>query len=64
MRVAGAALQAAMDAGVPRQCIALDPGLGFGKNVQQNFARSNGCQSPVCAGLPSAGGRQPPLLAL
>lgn len=29
--------QAAMDAGVPRQCIALDPGLGFGKNVQQNF---------------------------
>jgi dihydropteroate synthase len=28
---------AAEAAGVPRQSIVLDPGLGFGKNVQQNF---------------------------
>lgn len=29
--------QAALDAGVPRGCIVLDPGLGFGKSAQQNF---------------------------
>jgi dihydropteroate synthase len=29
--------QAAQRAGVGRACIALDPGLGFGKNVEQNF---------------------------
>ncbi len=27
----------AQRAGVARECIALDPGLGFGKNVEQNF---------------------------
>lgn len=29
--------QAAMDAGVRRECMALDPGFGFGKNFEQNY---------------------------
>src|SRR5690606_26201086 len=29
---------AALDAGVAREAIVLDPGLGFGKSVEQNYA--------------------------
>jgi len=34
----GARLRAALDAGVDREQIVLDPGLGFGKSVEENFA--------------------------
>jgi dihydropteroate synthase len=30
-------VQAALDAGVRRECIVIDPGLGFGKSVAQNY---------------------------
>jgi dihydropteroate synthase len=33
--------QAAMKAGVPKQCIILDPGLGFGKNADHNLTILN-----------------------
>jgi dihydropteroate synthase len=29
--------QAALDAGIPRDCIVLDPGFGFGKNLEHNL---------------------------
>lgn len=34
----GQRVQAALDAGVQRGCLVLDPGVGFGKTVGQNFA--------------------------
>ncbi len=40
----GTRVQAAIDAGVDRESVAIDPGLGFGKTVEQNFA--------LVAGLP------------
>jgi dihydropteroate synthase len=33
----GARIEAAARAGLPRECIAVDPGLGFGKDVAQNM---------------------------
>ena len=33
----GARIDAAVRAGLPRECIAVDPGLGFGKDVAQNM---------------------------
>lgn len=33
----GARVDAAVRAGLPRECIAVDPGLGFGKDVEQNM---------------------------
>ena len=33
----GARIEAAVRAGLPRDCIAVDPGLGFGKDVAQNM---------------------------
>ena len=34
----GARIDAVVRAGMSRECIAIDPGLGFGKDVQQNLA--------------------------
>jgi dihydropteroate synthase len=36
-RFLGARLGAALQAGVPRAAVVLDPGLGFGKSVEQNY---------------------------
>jgi dihydropteroate synthase len=33
----GDRVAAVMRAGMPRECIAIDPGLGFGKDVKQNL---------------------------
>jgi dihydropteroate synthase len=44
-----------MAAGIPEQAILLDPGFGFGKTVEHNFA--------LLAGLPALAGLGYPLLA-
>ncbi|MGP1310784.1 MAG: dihydropteroate synthase, partial [Phycisphaerales bacterium] len=47
-----ARLAAALDAGVQREAIALDPGLGFGKTVEQNLALVAATREFVALGLP------------
>lgn len=42
----------AQRAGVARECIALDPGLGFGKNVPQNFALVEQLEVLAATGYP------------
>ena len=37
LRFLGASLKMALEAGVPREKIALDPGIGFGKTLEQNL---------------------------
>ncbi len=43
---------AAVDAGIDRRCIVLDPGLGFGKDVEQNLALIRGTGVLVELGQP------------
>ena len=42
-------LRFAVDAGISEDCIALDPGIGFGKTVEQNFEPSGSTSSPRSA---------------
>ncbi len=53
-------LNAARDAGVDERCVVLDPGLGFGKSVEQNFELVRGTGSLLEIGRPllSAGSRK------
>lgn len=44
--------EAAMAAGVQRKCIAIDPGLGFGKSVQQNYELVRAMGAFVETGFP------------
>lgn len=48
----GARAAAAMDAGVAREAIVLDPGLGFGKTVEQNLALIAAARSLSAEGFP------------
>ncbi len=45
-------MRAAMDAGVCAEAIVLDPGLGFGKSVEQNFALIRGTPRLASLGRP------------
>lgn len=48
--------EAAMAEGVLREAICLDPGLGFGKSVRQNWQLIAGCERLCAAGFPVLGG--------
>lgn len=48
--------QNAMDAGVDPQCIVLDPGLGFGKTVEQNLTLITGTPMIASLGYPVLSG--------
>jgi dihydropteroate synthase len=48
--------QAAEAAGVARECIVIDPGLGFGKTVKQNLALIDGTPEIVSLGYPVLSG--------
>jgi dihydropteroate synthase len=48
--------QAALAAGVPRECIVLDPGLGFGKSVQHNLDLIAGTPTLAALGFPILSG--------
>jgi dihydropteroate synthase len=52
----GARMDAAMAAGVSRESIALDPGLGFGKTVEQNLALVRGTPALLALGRPIVSG--------
>lgn len=52
----GQRAQAAQDAGVPADAIVLDPGLGFGKSVEQNLALIRGTPSLAALGYPVLSG--------
>ncbi len=57
----GERLQAALDAGVPNDAIVIDPGLGFGKTVEQNYeliARSGEMQDRLGRPLLSGASRK------
>jgi dihydropteroate synthase len=43
---------AALAAGIPREAIVLDPGLGFAKTVEQNYALVNRLETLVALGQP------------
>jgi dihydropteroate synthase len=43
---------AAVAAGIPREAIVLDPGLGFAKNVEQNYALVNRLETLTALGQP------------
>ncbi|MDP6600836.1 MAG: dihydropteroate synthase [Phycisphaerales bacterium] len=47
---------AAVEAGMSRECIAIDPGLGFGKSVRQNWELMRRMEEFVGVGLPVWGG--------
>lgn len=55
------AMDAAMAAGVPERCIAVDPGIGFGKTVEHNVEILAGLeylrlmQRPICVGASRKG---------
>jgi dihydropteroate synthase len=44
--------RAAMDAGIPAEAIVIDPGLGFGKTVEQNLELIRGTQRLAALGYP------------
>ncbi len=48
--------EAAMEAGISRESICLDPGLGFGKSVLQNWQLIAGCEQFCDSGYPVLGG--------
>lgn len=48
--------QRAIDAGVARDCIVVDPGLGFGKTVEQNLALIEGASDLASLGYPVLSG--------
>src|SRR5262249_22790164 len=45
-------LEAAVAAGVSEQCVLLDPGIGFGKRLQDNLALIAGLQALTALGRP------------
>src|SRR6185437_17144967 len=47
-----AAVAAAVDAGVPRERILIDPGIGFGKNAEQNWEVMRRLEEPRELGQP------------
>ena len=47
-----ARVQAALDAGVTREQLVLDPGIGFGKALEHNLALVTGAEALRVAGLP------------
>jgi dihydropteroate synthase len=49
-------MEAARRAGVADECVALDPGLGFGKTVEQNLALIRGTASLIDLGQPIVSG--------
>ncbi len=49
-------VEAAVEAGTSRNCIAIDPGLGFGKSVRQNWELMRRMDEFVGLGLPVLGG--------
>ena len=49
-----ASMRIAQDAGIEKECIILDPGIGFGKTVAQNLALINQLGRVQNAGLPAA----------
>jgi dihydropteroate synthase len=54
-------VRAALDAGVARQAIVIDPGLGFGKSVEQNLELIDRSREVIT--IASAGGSSLPLLS-
>ncbi len=49
-------LRAALDAGIAPECVALDPGLGFGKSVAQNLELIRGTGPLAALGRPIVSG--------
>ncbi len=54
-----ARIAAAVAAGIARERIIVDPGFGFGKNVQHNLQLMNGLAHAARARLPDHARRQP-----
>ena len=46
-------MHACMNAGIPRARIAIDPGFGFGKTFEHNFALLRGLRAFTALGVPA-----------